>query len=65
MMFDALRNVRNRLHAVLLTVPVGSENATALIEAIDELDDAMVMDVRAQTYAADLRADRALFEGRR
>lgn len=53
MMFTALWRVRATLHALLMKLPMDCEEATALVEAIDQLDDEMVLDVRAQTYAND------------
>lgn len=57
MMFTALTRVRETLHSVLQKLPMDSVEATALIEAIDELDNQMVLDVRAGTYAAWIRED--------
>lgn len=53
MMFDALTRLREKFYEVQKQLPVDSPESLALAEAIDEIDDAMVMDVRAQTYAKD------------
>jgi hypothetical protein len=55
MMFDALSRVRDRLAEIRAKVSPWDESFLALSDAIEELDDAMVMDVRAQTYVAESR----------
>lgn len=52
-MFDALARVRARLADVRDKVSPWDEAFLALSDAIEELDDAMVLDVRAQSYAKD------------
>jgi hypothetical protein len=53
MMFEKLRALRDKL----ASVPAFSMNAAAqreIISAIDDLDDAMVQDIRLQTYTSTL-----------
>lgn len=53
MMFDALKKVRDTL-AKIPVANLPADTLHALVEAIEELDDAMVATVRAERYARTL-----------
>lgn len=55
MMFERLKAVRDKLASVP-AFACDPETRRELVQAIDELDDAMVMEVRAMQYARNLPA---------